>query len=180
MMTETPRSSDPRRHDAAIRWRPMALADLAAVNTVAAQVHLAHPEDAAVFAERLALHPAGCSVLEGDDGVAGYIISHPWRTAEPPALNTLLGSIPAPASTYYIHDIAVLPSARRGGAAAAILATLVRHAATLADNISIVAIGGTLPFWQRQGFVIARDPKLDAKLKSYDADACYMVRKLDR
>ena len=95
----------------------MTAADLPAVNAIAAQVHVAYPEDAAVFAERLTLHPAGCCVLDGGTGVAGYVISHPWRIAEPPALDTLLGALPAPASTYYIHDIALLPAARRGGAA---------------------------------------------------------------
>jgi len=156
----------------------MTTADLAAVNAIAAEVHAAYPEDPAVFAERLALHPAGCWVLDGCSGVAGYVVSHPWRSAEPPALNSLLGALPSPASTYYIHDIALLPAARRGGAAAAILATLMRHAAALADNISLVAIGGTVQFWQRQGFAIVSDPKLAAKLKSYDSDACYMAREL--
>jgi GNAT superfamily N-acetyltransferase len=156
----------------------MTAAELPAVGTIAAQVHAAYPEDDAVFAERLALHGGGCFVLGGDDGVAGYLISHPWRLAQPPALNTLLGRLPAPASTYYLHDLALLPQARRGGAASAILAALMRHAAQFSDNISLVAIGGTVQFWQRQGFAIVADPALDAKLRSYDAGACYMRRQL--
>jgi len=156
----------------------MTAADLPAVGAIAAHVHVAYPEDDAVFAERLALHPAGCFVFEGGDGVAGYLISHPWRHGAPPPLNSRLGSLPAPATTYYLHDIALLPEARRGGAASAILETLARHAATQADNISLVAVAGTVQFWQRQGFAVVADPALAAKLRSYDADACYMQRKL--
>lgn len=165
-------------HDKAMGWRPMTAADLPAVNAIAATVHAAYPEEPAVFAERLALHPDGCYVLDASGGLAGYLISHPWHLGQPPPLDTLLGALPAPASTYYLHDIALLPGSRGGGAASAILATLACHAAALADNISLVAVGGTLPFWRRQGFAEVADPALDAKLKSYDDDACYMLRKL--
>jgi GNAT superfamily N-acetyltransferase len=159
-------------------WRGMTPADLSAVNAIAAVVHAAYPEDAAVFAERLALHPGGCFVLGSADGPGGYLISHPWHLGQPPALNALLGSIPEPASTYYLHDIALLPEARGGGAASAVIAELVRHAAGIADNITLVALSGTVQFWQRQGFARLADPALDAKLKSYDAEACYMQRRL--
>ncbi|MCG6207054.1 GNAT family N-acetyltransferase [Rhodopseudomonas sp. HC1] len=166
----------------ALQWRAMSAADLDAVNAVAAAVHVDYPEDAAVFAERLALHPQGCYVLsdiaDGDAEIAGYLISHPWNLRQPPALNALLGALPSPASTYYIHDIALLPVARGSGAAAAILAPLMRHAATIADNISLVAVGGTVQFWSKQGLARIADPALDAKLRSYDAEACYMMRSL--
>ena len=159
-------------------WRGMKPADLSAVNAIAAVVHAAYPEDAAVFAERLALHPGGCFVLDTAHGLGGYLISHPWHLKQPPALNALLGSVPLPASTYYLHDIALLPEARGGGAASAVIRELVRHAAGMADNITLVALSGTVQFWQRQGFARLADPALDAKLKSYDAEACYMQRRL--
>ncbi|MCD0419359.1 GNAT family N-acetyltransferase [Rubrivivax sp. JA1024] len=162
----------------AAAWRGMTPADLAAVNAIAAVVHAAYPEDAAVFAERLALHPGGCFVLDTADGLGGYLISHPWHLSQPPALNALLGSVPQPASTYYLHDIALLPEARGGGAASAVIRELVRHAEGIADNITLVALSGTVQFWQRQGFARLADPALDAKLKSYDAEACYMQRRL--
>lgn len=160
----------------------MTTADLAAVNAVAAAVHVDYPEDAAVFAERLALHPQGCYVLADTAGsaaaIAGYLISHPWHRGQPPALNALLGAIPSPASTYYIHDIALLPQARGSGAPSAILPLMIRHAETLADNISLVAVGGTAPFWQRHGFAAAGDQALARKLASYGDDARYMIRPL--
>ncbi|WP_455403715.1 GNAT family N-acetyltransferase [Rhodopseudomonas parapalustris] len=159
-------------------WRPMTAADLPAVNAIAAVVHAAYPEDAAVFTERLALYPDGCLVLENADGPAGYLISHPWHLMQPPALNALLGSVPRPASTYYLHDIALLPQARGGGAAGAALAILFDHAAAVADNVSLVAVGGTVPFWGHYRFAPNNTPSLARKLQSYGTDANYMIRPL--
>jgi ribosomal protein S18 acetylase RimI-like enzyme len=161
-------------------WRPMTPSDLAAVCAIAARVHPDYPEDDAVFAERLALYPAGCLVLANGDEAQGYLISHPWQFGQPPALNALLGALPAPATTYYVHDLALLPPARGSGAAAAIIATLIRHAtAQQHKNISLVAVNNSVQFWQRQGFDIHDDATLTAKLASYDAQACYMLRNLD-
>ncbi len=47
-------------------WRAMTPGDLPAVLAIADVVHPDYPEDAAIFAERLALYPAGCRVLERD------------------------------------------------------------------------------------------------------------------
>ena len=77
------------------RWRAMEAADLAAVERVAAHVHPDYPEDEAVFAERLSLCPEGCLVLARPLGdPCGYVVAHPWRLGQPPALNSLLGALP--------------------------------------------------------------------------------------
>ncbi|WP_047307537.1 GNAT family N-acetyltransferase [Rhodopseudomonas palustris] len=156
-------------------WRSMTVADLPVVNAIAAAVHVDYPEDPAVFAERLTLHPGGCFVLDTPEGVGGYLISHPWHLEQPPALNELLGSVPSPAPTYYLHDIALLPAARGGGATAAILATMAEHAATIADTISLVAVGGTARFWQRFGFEPIKSEALARKLTTYGGEARYML-----
>ena len=158
----------------------MTPSDLAAVSGIAARVHPDYPEDDAVFAERLALYPAGCFVLANGGETLGYLISHPWHFGQPPALNALLGTLPAPATTYYIHDLALLPAARGSGAAAAIVTTLIRHAAEQQhQNISLVAVNNSVQFWQRQGFGVLDDATLTTKLMSYDAQARYLLRVLD-
>lgn len=157
----------------------MTPADLPHVLAIAARVHIAYPEDAAVFAERLRLYPAGCLVCESSGRVVGYILSHPWREGAPPALNALLGELPARASTYYIHDIALLPEARGGGAGAVIIARLMEQArAAGLASLSLVAVSGTAGFWRRFGFRAVEDAALGDKLRSYDADACFMMRDL--
>ena len=160
------------------RWRPMSPADLPAALAVADIVHPRYPEDPAIFAERLALYPPGCLVLmQGEDRI-GYIVSHPWSYGEPPALNSLLGVLPIPPTTYYIHDIALLPQARRTGAAKTVIAQLVDQAEVLGlPNLSLIAVNDSVAFWQRHGFAVTSDPALDKKLLSYDDSARFMVRR---
>jgi len=64
----------------------MTEADLPAVQAMADRLHPHHPEAPAVFAERLALAPAGCRVLAGGGGVPGYAVPHPWTGTAPPPL----------------------------------------------------------------------------------------------
>lgn len=157
----------------------MAEADLPATNALAAFIHPAYPEDEAVFAERLALYPAGCRVFEQGDRTVAYVVSHPWRRFGAPALNSLLGALPAAPSTFYIHDLALSPEVRNTGAAARIVAWLVEHA--LAEHIqhmSLVAVNGSTGFWQRQGFTAKLDRTLARALGSYGGDAQYMMRDL--
>ncbi|KAA2215320.1 GNAT family N-acetyltransferase [Pseudoroseomonas oryzae] len=153
----------------------MRAADLAAVSRIATIVHRDFPEEDAVFAERLALFPAGCLILARGGEAAGYAISHPWRLGAPPALNTRLVALPARPDTFYLHDVALLAEARGGGAARGLLARLEQLAGVL--PVSLVAVGGTADFWRRLGFVAVEDPALDAKLASYgDPSARFMVR----
>ena len=150
-------------------WRPMTTADLPAVERVGDAVHAAFPERKGVFAERLALFPAGCFVTDG-----GYVVAHPARFGAPPPLDTMLGALPADADTLHVHDVALLPERQRQGLGGVALRTLlgvaVRH--TLA-SLSLVAVHGTPPYWARFGFSPA--PASPA-LATYGAEARYMVR----
>lgn len=160
-------------------WRPMTVADTASVSAIADRVHANYPEDDAVFLERLRLYPDGCAMLEQAGRTAAYAITHPWRYGEPPALNVMLEAIPAPPTTYYIHDIALLPETRGSGAGSAIVEAVIAHAAaTGVPNVSLVAVNNSVPFWSRFGFEVVNEPKLAQKLLTYDAAARFMVRKL--
>lgn len=160
-------------------WRRMTEADIPAVNAIADRVHVDYPEDEAVLAERQRLYPAGCLILEADGRRLGYTLTHPWDYLKPPALNVALGNLPAAPTTFYIHDIALLPEARgasAGSQAVHALATLAAESGL--TNMSLVAVKGTQRFWTRQGFAVVSDADLDRKLKSYDDEAAYMVRRL--
>lgn len=160
-------------------WRPMTAADLPSVCTIADRIHLAYPEDDAVFAERFHLYPDGCATFVRDGNPAAYAVTHPWYYAEPPALNVRLGALPAQPTTYYIHDIALLPETRGTGAGSAIVEAVIAHAASTAvPNMSLVAVNKSVPFWSRFGFEVTEEPKLAAKLLTYNADARFMVRHL--
>jgi hypothetical protein len=149
----------------------MRVDDLPAVERLAEAIHVDFPEGPEVFAERLALCPAGCWVR---DDLAGYLVSHPWTLGAPPPLDTLLGALPAAPDTWYIHDLALAPSARGTGAAGAIVARLA--AACALPTMSLIAVGASPPFWRRQGFGPVALPA--GKLDSYGAGAMYMMRSL--
>lgn len=165
---------------AAPEWRPMRREHLASVLALANAVHEGLPESEAVFAERLRLFPRGCLVLAGDetiDGYAvdGYAVSHPIRRFEPPALNTMLGTLPAGADDYYIHDVVVAPSRRGDGHAAKGVNRLLDIAGGY-ETASLISVYGTAGFWSRFGFVAASEC-MKNKLLAYGADALYMIRR---
>jgi ribosomal protein S18 acetylase RimI-like enzyme len=153
--------------------------DLPQVQALADSIHVSHPEDPLVLTERWRLYPQGCLMLVENECAIGYALTHPWRFAEPPPLNRLLGAIPSPATTYYIHDIALLPEARGHGHAAHIADRLAAHAREAGyGNLSLVAVNNSQAFWKKAGFRVIAVPGLEAKLASYGPDAALMVREL--
>ena len=162
-------------------WRPMTAQDLDRVQVLADAIHPDHPEGKDVFTERQRLYPEGCHVLAVEGCLVGYAIAHPWQLGEPPPLNSRLGAIPHEASTYYIHDVALLPEARGGGYASQIVERLAEHARGAGPhNLSLVAVNRSQMFWERLGFRAAAVPGLDGKLLSYGSDAVLMVRDLTK
>lgn len=158
-------------------WRAMTEADLDAVEAAAAVIHPGYPEDRAVFAERLALWPEGCRVLDRAGSLAGYAITHPGEYGRPPKLDTLLGGLAANPDTYYFHDIALLPGVRGRGASRVVVADLAALAERLGlATLSLVAVNASRPIWEAQGFGVATDASPD--LGSYGGEAWFMVRRI--
>lgn len=158
-------------------WRKMRADDVPAVTETGNSVHPDFPEDQSVFQDRFDLYPAGCFVLEHENKIVGYGISHPWTLDEAPALNSLLQVLPDNATSYYVHDVALTEVARSGGNAAKLVALMVQQAKDDGfDRMALVAVNGSRPFWERQEFGLREVATLDDKLKSYSDDACYMVR----
>ncbi len=162
-----------------VAWRTMSAYDLKDVEDIAAKVHPTLYEHPDVLAERQRLYHNGCYVLELGDKAVGYVLSHPWRSDSLPELNTELGAIPADADTYYLHDLALLPVARRMGTASQIVQALVKHAAVRGfASMQLIAVNNSHAFWEKQGFAVREAPGLEDKLLSYDATARLMVREL--
>ena len=140
------------------QWRPMRADDLPAVAAISATVHGDYVETQPTYAERLALYPAGClvleqDVLERDNQVAGFLVSHPWHAGQSPALNERLGAIPHENADYYLHDIALLPQTRGSRAGKAALTFVIAHARARGfERVSLVAVNGADRFWSAQGF----------------------------
>lgn len=161
-------------------WRSMLHTDLPAVEMLADEAHPGLPEAMAVYEERLKLFPAGCFVLEEDGRAEGYLISHPIRRDEPPALDSLLGQIVEDADMYYIHDIVVSNRLRgRGYAATGVSQALSTAARDGYQRLCLISVYGTATFWGRHGFQKQEPTNAMAdKLRGYGSDAVYMVRQL--
>lgn len=162
-----------------VTWRAMTGYDLEAVFDIANKVHPGFFESADVLAEKQMLYRNGCLLLEIAEQPRGYVLSHPWRLFDLPPLNTLLGSLPENADTYYIHDLALLPLARGIGASDRVISALTKHAGAMGfASMALVAVNGSAGFWARHGFVVEDRPELAEKLRAYEADARYMTRRL--
>lgn len=160
-------------------WRAMTADDIPQVVHVADQIHPDLPEGDFVFAERVRLFPEGCLVLARGSRVLGYAVSHPIRYAQPPALGSLLGEIPADADQYYIHDVAILPELRGQGQAGKGIRKLLDVGDRFASTC-LVSVYGTGPFWRRVGFREEEvDDGLREKLRKYGDDAVFMSRRND-
>jgi GNAT superfamily N-acetyltransferase len=147
-------------------WRPMRPQDTPAVFALSRRVHTDYPERQAVLAEKLALFPAGCFVLDMDGHVAGYCFSHPWTDA-PPRLDAFLGALPATPSRYFIHDVAVAPDARGHGYTAMLMPMLDGVARDCGvPHMVLVAVNGADGFWRRFGFHAPDDARqIDVRTK---------------
>lgn len=163
-----------------LAWRLMRESDLDAVADIAVIGFPDHFEGRDCFENRLALNPSGCFVLADESGPPrGYLVAYPWQAGAAPALNTLIGSIPADADVLYLHDLALHPDIRGGGWSTVIVERLADQARAEGwPALSLVAVNNAAPFWERRGFVGVDSPAMTAKLASYGPDARYMVRDL--
>jgi GNAT superfamily N-acetyltransferase len=164
-----------------LNWRAMTAADLDAVAAVAAVGFPDHFEGRDCFENRLALNPSGCFVLaDGEEGAPrGYLVAYPWTENAAPALNTLIAAIPADASAMYLHDLALDPAVRGGGWSRPIIERLARDARAAGwPALTLVAVNGAAPFWERHGFIVVQAPGMAEKLAGYGPDARYMRRSL--
>lgn len=157
-------------------WRKMSVNNVDGVLCVADVIHPDLPESDYVFAERAKLFPEGCLVLVKDNEICGYALSHPIRHCQPPALDSLLGTLAPDADQYYIHDLAILPKFRGQGLATACIDKLLSIASRYSTTC-LVSVYGTASFWARFGFVnVPIDAALSKKLHDYGEDAVYLSR----
>ena len=159
-----------------VAWRELSVDNIQNLVLVADKIHPDLHESDEVFTERVKLFPEGClALMKGDgDGLCGYVISHPIRRRQPPALNSLLREIALDVDQYYIHDLAILPQFRGRGLAQ----ECIKHLFAVASRFPttcLVSVYGTAPFWGHFGFFpVEIDETLKKKLLDYGDDAAYL------
>lgn len=158
-------------------WRPSRRRDLPEIARVSAIVHPGLKERPEVLAEKFHLFPTGCFSLEFEGALAGYAISHPWRSLDIPPLDRYLHSLPSEPACLYLHDVAILPAARGHRSTERLMALLQTVAGEEGlSSIALTQVYGTVGFWARQGFHDVSEPGMARQLASYGDDARYMVK----
>lgn len=108
-----------------------------------------------------------------------YAVSLPVCDATLPVLDAPRCERSASPTLLYVHDMAVAPQARSLGLAARLLSRLGERARALGlARLGLVAVQGSVPYWQRQGFAEPAELStgLSAKLASFGAEARFLVR----
>ncbi|WP_273428817.1 GNAT family N-acetyltransferase [Chitinibacter tainanensis] len=151
--------------------RPLTAADLPAVAAIQASCYPPELlEQAECFAAKIAFSPASHWLAERDGEALGYLFCHPWQGWQPPELDSRQLCWPQPqaaADCFYLHDLAVAPSARGLGVAEQLIDTALSWArAQQLPRAMLIAVGRAPAFWQRHGFVVERN---SADLHKYGA-----------
>ena len=163
----------------AIDIRMMAAADIPAVLEIQAVCYTElTPESDLSLHAKLRASQATCFIasLEGD--TVGYLISLPWESSNPPALNAETCRLPVSPDCLYLHHLAVSPGARKFGTGRALVeAFLTQLGASGLGRASLVAVQSSAPYWERYGFrAVPQSEPLKAKLSTYGEGVLYMER----
>ncbi|MFJ6074133.1 GNAT family N-acetyltransferase [Streptomyces sp. NPDC093065] len=141
-----------------VRVRPLGDGDWDAVVALERDAYtgLGLSEGRAALQSRAAASPGTCFVVDVGARTAGYLLALPCPPHRYPDLTRAEEpAAPAcPPGNLHLHDIVVAPGLRRRGLARHLLHRLTGTARARGDErISLVAVGGTEPFWSARGFV---------------------------
>ena len=160
-------------------WRAASSADLDAIMEIQAEVHPLLQERQAVMADKLALFPEGCRMLEEAGRPVAYALAHPYLIGQVPLLDGTMERLPPRPDCIYIHDVALLAPARGRGAGRAFASEMGRLAAAKSlSALTLVSVYGTYPMWEKCGFRTQPLEGLAEKFGPFGSTARYMVARL--
>ncbi len=118
--------------------RPLVRDDLEAALALQA---LGYPEalrdGPEAFASRIDIAPDHCRAVEQGGRLLAWLLSHPWRSFDPPTPDQVLA--PGGDACWYIHDLSVVPEGRGLGLGRALVEHVVarcRPACSMRDSIT--------------------------------------------
>ncbi|MFD9812096.1 GNAT family N-acetyltransferase [Streptomyces sp. NPDC059080] len=161
-----------------LRIRQLADGDWDALTALEAATYapLGLSEGRAALQSRARVSPATCFVAESGERLAGYLLALPYPPHAHPRL-TRAEQRPFVSRNLHLHDLAIAPPQRRRGLARLLLHHLTATATAHGyEQISLIAVGGSHPFWTARGF--APDHRAAAPGPDYGPDAVSMVRPL--
>lgn len=155
----------------------MHAADLPAVLQIQAACYTeVSPESLESLRAKLLACPSACFVASVEGETIGYLIALLWEFSNPPVLNAENCHLPSMPDCLYLHDLAVSPHARKGGAGRELVKTFLgflRNAGM--PRASLIAVQNSKPYWERFGFRVAPiSDALKRKISTYGNDVEYM------
>ncbi len=165
---------------APLHWRAATKADVTEIDRIARIIHPDLPERIETIAEKVALSPSTCFVACDGRNVRGYAIAYAWRDNDIPKLDTLFERLPSDSTVLFVHDVALLPSARGLGLVEELLKLLSAAARKLdLSEMTLAAVYGSETAWFRHGFRrVEPSPRLAEQMAGYGS-AVFMRRALN-
>lgn len=115
--------------------------------------HAFVPESLSVMQSKWLVSPRSCFVVELENSLVGYCLSHPWDKYNPPALEQKITQKPINPNTLYIHDMALKEETQGMGLGKALLKSCSDFAMEQSlSSISLIAVQNAAHFWKKQGF----------------------------
>jgi len=146
-------------------WREMTMDDIPYVYDIAKDIWTIHKESRTIYENKFCSFPEGCYVYD-ENGIKGYIISHPYNISSPPKINTLLPEVEM--NCLFIHDIVMVTEYRGRGIGNEIITKIVDGH----PIVSLVACDDKArDFWIGYGFEEVAESDCDYGI--------YMVKHMD-
>jgi GNAT superfamily N-acetyltransferase len=160
--------------------------DLPAVHALQAQCYPeGYQEPIAAFAAKLAASPLtawGVDHPHQPGNLLAYLFCLPVQGLHWPSLHSTHCVAPGQADGLYLHDLSLHPTARGQGLGKALLHQAQQWALSRRlFALRLIAVQGSAPYWQKQGFARLPDEALEAQavdLSSFGAQACAMSMSL--
>ncbi|MEC7119926.1 MAG: GNAT family N-acetyltransferase [Pseudomonadota bacterium] len=132
-------------------------------------------ESLAILQSRYVASPQTAWVALDADGVCGYVVGYDSRLGKLTTLHADFQSDPQP-NCLYLHDLAIHPRAKGQRLAEQLIGQVMSSAqAKNYQGLALVAVQGSVVFWQKQGFSVTTLTQSTAQqLASYGSAACYM------
>ena len=138
-------------------------------------------ESEGAFLAKLNASPASCFIALMAESPVGYLVAVPAEAGCLLPLNSQAYSVPSGANALYLHDLAVHPTVRGLGVAAALIEAYFKSLKQLKLQFAcLTAVNESSEFWRRYGFrKVVPINSSSEQMATYGEGAQYMSQLLN-